>query len=74
MIIRKRSIDVVHVVEDEYLWTVVQSYKSYEGVEPCYTIIREDAHASPVMVMSNKKAQAVNEYFKHDITTFFKEE
>jgi hypothetical protein len=74
MIIRPVNQKVIHIHEDDNFWTVVQSYRKYDGIEPVYTIIHEDAHASPVMVQSNKKAQAVNEYFKHDIITFFNEE
>ena len=73
MIIRKTSIDVIHVVEDDYLWTVVQSYKSYEGIEPCYTIIREDAHAGAPFVESNKSAGYVNDKFGHDVIALFDE-
>jgi hypothetical protein len=74
MIIRKTSIDVVHVHDDERLWTVVQSYKSYEGVKPCYTIIREDAFASAPYVESNKSAGYVNEKFGHDVISLFNED
>jgi hypothetical protein len=74
MIIRKTSVDVIHVVDDEHLWTVVQSYKSYEGVEPCYTIIREDAHATAPLVESNKSAGYVNDKFGHDVISLLNED
>jgi hypothetical protein len=73
MIIRPVNTKVIHVHEDDQFWTVVRSYRNYDGIEPVYTIIQEDAHASPVIVQTNKKASAVNEYFGHDIITFFDE-
>jgi len=74
MIIRPTDINVVHVHDDDQFFTIVESYRKYDTIEPCYTIIIEDAHASPLVVKSNMGAQAVNEYFKHDIVTFFKKE
>lgn len=74
MIIRPTEINVVHVHDDDQFFTIVQSYRNYDGIEPVYTIIQEDAHASPIVVQSNKKGLAVNEYFKHDIVTFFNKE
>jgi hypothetical protein len=74
MIIRPTEVRVVQIHEDDRFWTVVQSYKNYDTIEPVYTIIEEDAHGSPIVVHSNKKASAVNEFFKHNIETFFKKE
>lgn len=70
MIIIPAKVDVIHVHDDEFLYTVVESYRNYDGIDPVYTIIREDAHASPVVIQSNKKAQAVNEFFKQNIIKF----
>ena len=74
MIIRKANINVIHVHDDELFYTVVQSYKNYDGIEPCYTIIREDAHATAPLVESNKSAGYVNEKFGHDVISLLNED
>jgi hypothetical protein len=74
MIIRPTQINVVHVHEDDTLWTVVESYKRYDTIDPTYTIIQEDAHASPLVVKSNMGIESVNKFFKQDIGTFFNKE
>jgi hypothetical protein len=74
MIIRPTDINVVHVHDDDQFFTIVESYRKYDTIEPVYTIIQEDAHGSPIVVHSNKSGSSVNEYFKHDIVTFFNKE
>lgn len=71
MTIKPVNTKVIHIYEDENFWTVVQSYRNVDGIEPVYTIIQEDAHASPLVIQSNKKGLAVNEYFGRDVITFF---
>lgn len=72
MIIQPVNSTVLRVVNDETLWTIVQSYPNYDGIAPTFTIIMEDAHASPVVVLSDYTREELENYFKVDLLPLFK--
>jgi len=72
MIIRKTSIDVVHVHQEEQFCTVVRTYKKYDGIKPQYTIIYENASAQNVEPYVTTE-EGLKKMFNYDVVSLFEE-
>ena len=72
MIIRKTSIDVVHVHQEHQFCTIVRTYKKYEGITHQYTIINEnDSPQNMEPYVTNQ--EGLKKMFNYDVVSLFED-
>ena len=71
MIIKPVDKNIIRIIDEDMLYTIIESYGSYDGIHPIYTIIKEDAYASPLEVISDLDRDHLNKHFKSDISLLF---
>ena len=70
-VIRKASIDVIHIYQDESLWCIMRTFSKNKPKR--YFVVNEYNHLNEEMAPREVKANEINSIFKYDVISMFDE-